>query len=45
MGQHHQLCVHTSRLYGKMMRRLIDTECRLPNRAAEVSEVHKIDTP
>ena len=28
MGQRHQLCVHISKLYGKMMRRLIDTECR-----------------
>ena len=28
MGQRSQLRVHTSKLYGKMMRRLIDTERR-----------------
>ena len=38
MGQRPQLRVHTSKLYGKMMRRLIDTECR---QVYELQHKHK----
>ena len=38
MGQRPQLRVHTSKLYGKMMRRLIDTECR---QVCELQHTHK----
>ena len=41
MGQRPQLRVHTSKLYGKMMRRLIDTECRQVCELQHTQTVHR----
>ena len=44
MGQRPQLRVHTSKLYGKMMRRLIDTECRQVCELQHTQTVHRDET-
>ena len=44
MGHRPQLRAHTSKLYGKMMRRLIDTECRQVYELQHTQTVHRDET-
>ena len=44
MGQRPQLRVHTSKLYGKMMWRLIETECRQVCELQYTKTVHRDET-
>ena len=44
MGQRPRLLVHTSKLYGKMMRRLIDTKCRQVCELQHTQTVHRDET-